>query len=53
MCVPVIREQRLGLTHPDIQETRKAYAAFLHIVGRDAEATVLEMSHEPSAEEGR
>ncbi len=38
-----IREQRLGPTYPDTQLTRKVYAAFLRVVGRDAEATMLEV----------
>ncbi len=48
----VIREQRLGPTHPDTQSTRKAYATFLRLVGRDTEATMLDISHRPSAEGG-
>jgi tetratricopeptide (TPR) repeat protein len=45
-----IREKHLGPTHPETQNTRKNYASFLRLVGRDAEATALETSHEPSAE---
>jgi len=47
-----IRAKRLGLTHPDTQETRRDYAVFLRVVGRDAEAAVVEKSNEPSTEEG-
>jgi tetratricopeptide (TPR) repeat protein len=45
-----IREQRLGLTHPETQNTRKGYTALLHITGRDVEVTVLDTSDEPSPE---
>lgn len=44
-----ILEQRLGPTHPETLLTRNDYAAFLRLVGRDVEATVLD---EQSAEGG-
>src|SRR6266516_2187775 len=47
-----IREKQLGPTHPETQYTRKGYAAFLRLVGRDPEATVLDTDHESPAEEG-
>jgi tetratricopeptide (TPR) repeat protein len=47
-----IREQHLGLNHPDAQNTRRAYAAFLHVVGRDEEATALDIDHKLPGEEG-
>jgi tetratricopeptide (TPR) repeat protein len=46
-----IREQRLGLAHPETQEIQKAYAAFLRLVERDEKGTVLDVDHQPSAEE--
>ncbi len=45
-----IREQRWGPTHPETQAIQKDYTTFLYLVGRDAEATALETSDEPSAE---
>jgi tetratricopeptide (TPR) repeat protein/transcriptional regulator with XRE-family HTH domain len=42
-----IRKQRLGPTHPETQDTQKDYTVFLGIIRRDAEATVLDTSHEP------
>jgi tetratricopeptide (TPR) repeat protein len=47
-----IREQVLGPTHPYTQETRKAYAAFLCLLGRDEEVTMLDTDHESQAAEG-
>jgi tetratricopeptide (TPR) repeat protein len=46
-----ILEQCLGPTHPRTQGIRKDYAAFLRLVGRDAEAKLLDTAHESSSEE--
>jgi len=42
-----IREQRLGLTHLETQHTRKGYAALLCAIGRDVEATALDIGDKP------
>lgn len=37
-----IREQRLGLKHPDTVDTRTRYACLLRVCGRSEEAAALE-----------
>jgi tetratricopeptide (TPR) repeat protein len=46
-----IREQLLGLAHPETENTRQAYAALLRLLERDESATVLDTGDKPSAEE--
>jgi len=46
-----IREKRLGPNHPQIEVSRKAYAAFLRLRERDESAPVLDTDDKPSTEE--
>jgi tetratricopeptide (TPR) repeat protein len=46
-----IREHRLGATHPETENTRRAYAAFQRLVEHDEKGTVLDVDHQPPAEE--
>ncbi len=43
-----IHEQHYGTMHPSAGQTKKAYADFLHSIGRDAEAEELKMNYGPS-----